>query len=267
MNVIFKIRKAKYLLPSLIMMAAFLLHLSGCAEEPPVTPDGRGSIEITAMGDMSLTDTAKYVPLANAKAFVTSEYGVFEFQTDEHGILKLENLPSSVYNINIKMRHPDNSSILISGNLLDIPITTREVYADTLFADQTAGTGIAINEIYASGPVNDIKFYSDQFIELYNYSEETKYLDGMIMCKFAVEFIPGGTGSDTGNDGDIDGITAAFKFPGNPGEKNYPFEPHTFKVMATLALNHKIRVPSSLDLSIADWEFYNPFSATDFDNP
>jgi hypothetical protein len=267
MSAKFKIRRAKCLLSSLIMTAASLLHLSGCTEEPPVTPDGRGSIEIIALGDISLTDTAKYVPLANTKAFVTSEYGVFEFQTDERGILKLENLPSSVYNINIKMRHPDNSSILISGNLLDIPITTSEVYTDTLFAAQTAGTGIAINEIYAAGPVTDIRFISDQFIELYNYSDETKYLDGMIVYKFAAEFIPGGTGSDTGNDGDIDGVNEAYKFPGNPGEKNYPFEPHTFKVLALLALNHKIRVPSSLDLSKADWEFYNPYSATDFDNP
>ncbi|HEX2983462.1 MAG TPA: DUF4876 domain-containing protein [Ignavibacteriales bacterium] len=240
--------------------------MSGCTEEPSSTPDGRGSIEIIAMGDMSLTDAAKYVPLANAKAFVTSEYGVFEFQTDEHGILRLDNLPSSIYNINIKMRHPENSSILITGNLLEIPITTNEVYMDTLFAAQTAGTGIAINEIYASGPVTDIKFISDQFIELYNYSNETKYLDGMVIYKFAAEFIPGGTGSDTGNDGDIDGVNAAYKFPGNPGEKNYPFEPRTFKVLATLALNHKIRIPTSIDLSNADWEFYNPYSATDFDN-
>ncbi|HEX2983461.1 MAG TPA: DUF4876 domain-containing protein [Ignavibacteriales bacterium] len=36
--------------------------------------------------------------------------------------------------------------------------------------------------------------------------------------------------------------------------------------MATLALNHKIRIPSSLDLSKADWEFYNQYSVTDFDN-
>ncbi|HEX3072165.1 MAG TPA: DUF4876 domain-containing protein [Ignavibacteriales bacterium] len=261
-----KSETAKIFFP--FVAAIFLiLNLSGCTEEPPVTTDGRGSIEITAMGDMSLTDAARYVPLANAKAFVTSEYGIFEFQTDEHGVLKLENLPSSIYNINIKMRHPDNSSILISGNLLDIPITTSEVYTDTLFAVQTAGTGIAINEIYASGPVNDILFYADQYIELYNYSDKTKYLDGMIIYKFSAEFIPGGTGSDTGNDGDIDGVNGVYKFPGNPGEKNYPFEPHTFKVLATLALNHKIRVHASIDLSNADWEFYNPYSATDFDNP
>jgi hypothetical protein len=76
-----------------------------------------------------------------------------------------------------------------------------------------------------------------------------------------------GPGADEGNDNDIDGITYIFKFPGTPGEKNYPFYPKTFKVLATTAINHQKSVAISIDLSNADWEFYNQYSVTDFDNP
>ncbi|HEX3072745.1 MAG TPA: DUF4876 domain-containing protein [Ignavibacteriales bacterium] len=31
--------------------------------------------------------------------------------------------------------------------------------------------------------------------------------------------------------------------------------------------NHRPRVPSSIDLSKADWELYNPYKPNDFDNP
>ncbi|HEX3073973.1 MAG TPA: DUF4876 domain-containing protein, partial [Ignavibacteriales bacterium] len=117
------------------------------------------------------------------------------------------------------------------------------------------------------GPINDFTYYYDQYIELYNYSDETKYLDGMIVCKFHDTRPAGGPGSDEGNDGDIDGLTLASKFPGKPGEQNYPFEPHTFKVLAVLAIDHRPRVPSSIDLSKADWELYNPYKPNDFDNP
>ncbi|HEX2983460.1 MAG TPA: hypothetical protein VHO28_07945, partial [Ignavibacteriales bacterium] len=59
-----------------------------------------------------------------------------------------------------------------------------------LFAVQTAGTGIAINEIYASGPSGGGVYIYDQFIELYNYSGEMKYLDGMIMCRYSMSSPP-----------------------------------------------------------------------------
>lgn len=241
--------------------------LNGCAEDAPVTPDGGGIIEIMSLGDISLNnDSIHYVPMANAKAYISSEYGVFEKQTDEYGILKLENLPSAVYSINIRMNHPDNPYILITGNLMDITIGTAQIHRDTLRASQISGTGIAISEVYSVGSPNDIYYYFDQFIELYNYSDETIYLDGMIVSRFAnMEDFSKGAGADDGDDGDIDGLSFASKFPGNPGEKNYPFEPRTYKVLAVQPIDHRKNIPTSVDLSKADWEFYNQHSTTDFD--
>ena len=76
-----------------------------------------------------------------------------------------------------------------------------------------------------------------------------------------------GPGADEGNDGDIDGVTYIFQFPGSPGETNHPIRPGQFMVLAVDAVDHKALFPGSVDLSRADWEFYNQFSPEDIDNP
>jgi len=246
----------------------FLLVLISCKEEPPVTPDGDAKISIFALGDTTLVDTIPhYIPLQNAKVILSSEYGLMIKYTDQNGNLFLEGLPASTYSISVRMPHPLNSNILIVGNIRDVQVSPDQAVIDTILAEQVANTGIAINEIYAGGPLNNIFFFYDQYIELYNYSDDTKYLDGMSVSRVSGNNEGGkGPGADEGDDGDIDGVTYIFKFPGKPGETNYAFYPRTFIVLASTAVNHKNVVSTSYDLSNADWEFYNQFSASDFDN-
>lgn len=246
-----------------------LLGLISCQEEPPVVPDGDSKISIMALGDTTLVDSIPhYIPMQNAKVILSSEYGLMMKYTDQNGSLILEGLPAATYSISVRMPHPLNENILLVGNIRDVQVSPVQFTADTIFAEQVANTGIAINEIYAGGPLNNIFFFYDQYIELYNYSDETKYIDGMIVTRVSGNNDGGkGPGADEGDDGDIDGVTYIFKFPGKPGETNYPFYPHTFLVLASTAVNHKNVVATSYDLSNADWEFYNQFSASDFDNP
>ncbi|NWF90525.1 MAG: DUF4876 domain-containing protein [Ignavibacteriaceae bacterium] len=246
-----------------------LLGLISCQEEPPVVPDGNSKINLMALGDTTLVDSIPhFIPMQNAKVILSSEYGLMIKYTDQNGSLILEGLPAAAYSISVRMPHPLNENILLVGNIRDVQVSPAQVTADTIFAEQVANTGIAINEIYAGGPLNNIFFFYDQFIELYNYSDEIKYVDGMIVTRVSGNNDGGqGPGADEGNDGDIDGVTYIFKFPGKPGETNYPFYPHTFLVLASTAVNHKNVVSTSYDLSNADWEFYNQFSASDFDNP
>lgn len=252
-----------------LIFSLFLFVLMSCHEEPPITPDGNSKISIVALGDTTLVDTIPhYIPMQNAKVILSSEYGLMIKSTDQNGSLILEGLPASTYSISVRMPHPLNSNILIVGNIRDVEVTPGRTTVDTLMAEQVANTGIAINEIYAGGPLNNIFFFYDQYIELYNYSDEIKYLDGMSVSRVSGNNDGGkGPGADEGDDGDIDGVTYIFKFPGKPGEQNHPFYPHNFLVLASTAVNHKNVVSTSYDLSTADWEFYNQFSASDFDNP
>ncbi|MGD8779710.1 MAG: DUF4876 domain-containing protein [Ignavibacteria bacterium] len=249
----------------LIIVMSVAIVVISCREEAPLSEEGNAKLVLTVLGDTSITDGSVLVPLADAKVTLSSEYGYIIKYTDEEGILTLDGIPSTTYDINARLKHPTYSNILMSGTIEDVDIISGDAVYDTITASQTSGTGITINEIYACGPVNNIYFLYDQYIELYNYSEEIKYLDGMMVMRFSsVDTRPG---ADDDGDDDIDGLTYAFKFPGSPGEKNYPFEPGTFLVLASKAVNHQNSVATSIDLSGADWEFYNQYSTSDFDNP
>ncbi len=199
---------------------------------------------------------------------MVSEYGMRSEMTDENGVMHLIGIPSSVYQISARKKHHADSKILIVGNITDVEIVSGKPINDTIFAKPISSSGISINEIYSCGPENSIYFFFDQFIELYNSSNEVKYLDGMQV--FRVSGTNSGTqnpGADWDEDGDIDGVTYAFKFPGRPGDQNYPFEPNTFITLAQDAYDHTQTVSTSIDLSNADWEFVNQLNAVDFDNP
>lgn len=253
----------------LLIIPVFFIILAGCMENPPAIKDGYGKLSIIAYGDTAIADTVPaYIRMRNAKVILTSEYGTMIRYTNDEGILSLETLPSAVYNITFRMVHPLVNSRVLVGNIKNIEITSDRVYVDSVFASPVSNTGLAINEIYCAGPINNFFYFYDQFIELYNYSDSLIYLDGMQISRVSGtndgQYQPG---EDYGNDGDIDGITYIFKFPGRPGERNYFIRPGQFIVIAGKAIDHRASVSTSIDLSNCDWEFYNQFSATDFDNP
>lgn len=252
----------------LLLILLVVVFLFSCNEEPPTIFDGNAKIELLAIWDTSTVENnPQYIPLKNAKVILTSEYGVSIRKTDDNGRLLISGLPSSTYSISVRMPHPLDPNILLVGSVRDREISTGNIFQDTIIAKPISSTGISINEIYASGPVNSIYYFYDQFIELYNASDSTKYLDGMMVMRVSGNSEGKGPGADEDDDGDMDGAIYIFKFPGKPGEQNYPFYPKTFLVLAQDAVNHKNTVSTSIDLSNANWEFFNQFSANDIDNP
>ncbi len=251
---------------SVSIISGFLIS---CQQEMPVVIEGNVKATFVVIGDTAVVaQSPVYAPLKNAKVIMSSEYGVMVRYTDDKGILNLNGIPSSTYSITARLNHPKYSNILLVGTIKNVEIKSGSVLVDTIKAAQIANTGIAINEIYSAGPINSIYFFYDQFIELYNYSDETKYLDGMQISRVSGNNDGGkGPGADEGDDGDIDGVTYIFQIPGKAGEKNYPIYPKSFKTLAVTAINHKNSVAASIDLSKADWEFYNQYSISDFDNP
>lgn len=239
-----------------------------CAESPPTAFDGNAQIEIIALWDSTGADSvSNFVPIANAKVIITSQYGMMIKQTDEKGTLCLEKLPSSVYGISVRKPHPVDPTIILVGSKTNLDVMSGNILRDTIYVKAISSMGISINEIYAAGPVNNIFFFFDQFIELYNASDSVRYLDGMMVMRMSANTDGKGPGADEDDDNDIDGVTYIFKFPGLPGEKIYPIYPKQFVVLASDAVNHTKVVSTSYDLSNADWEFYNQYSAEDIDNP
>ncbi|MFA6980893.1 MAG: DUF4876 domain-containing protein [Ignavibacteriaceae bacterium] len=254
----------KLFLPIYVILILF----TGCKENPPVGIDGGAELKLFSVwASVQQDQSTVTLPMKNAKVILNSEYGIFIKSSDENGILNLSGLPSSIYNISVRMQHPVDPNILLVGSLRDVQILSGHKFIDTILAKPISSFGIAINEVYACGPSNNIFFFFDQFIELYNSSDSIKYLDGMQVMRVSGNSTGKGAGADEDDDGDIDGITYIFKFPGNPGEHNFPFNPKTFQVLASDGINHKSTLSNSIDLSNADWEFYNQYSANDLDNP
>ncbi|MGE5441034.1 MAG: DUF4876 domain-containing protein [Bacteroidota bacterium] len=265
------ILRIRTMMKRILLPLAFLLIalMQGCAEKAPLMADGESKMILKAFYNSSTDSVPHYIPMANAKVILQCEYGVLVKSTDANGIMELNDLPCAVYNVSVRMQHPSDKSITLVGTKLSVATSMEKVAVDTIIAKSVSNSGIAINEVYAVGPVSNLYFY-DQFIELYNSSDSVKYLDGMMVMRFASNSISEGhkgPGADEGNDGDIDGPTFMFKFPGKYGEKNYPFPPGKFLVIAQNAMNHKKNYSTSVDLSHADWEFYSQYSATDIDNP
>lgn len=253
-----------------LYLAIYLLLIifTGCKEKPPTGFDGGAELKLFSVWDSVLQDQSTVTsPMKNAKVILNSEYGIFIKNSDENGVLNLSGLPSSIYNISVRMQHPVDPNILLVGSLRDVQILSGTTLIDTIVAKPISSFGIAINEVYACGPVNNIFFFFDQFIELYNSGDSVKYLDGMQVMRVSGNSAGKGAGADEDDDGDIDGITYIFKFPGNPGEHNFPFNPKSYQVLASDGINHKSTLSNSIDLSNADWEFYNQYSANDIDNP
>ncbi|MFH0988429.1 MAG: DUF4876 domain-containing protein [bacterium] len=253
-----------------LQLLAFCLSIGfiGCMKNPPTAADGSATLVILTRWDTT-AGLAKpvYMPMPNAKITLGSEYGISMRQADGFGTLIVSALPTSIYSITVRAPHPVDPNIIIVGSISGLMVGAQATIVDTIFGSPISSSGISINEIYAVGPVNNFFYFFDQFIELYNASDEVKYVDGMIIMRVSGNNEGLGPGADEGNDGDIDGVTYAFKFPGSPGEKNHPFYPKQFLVLAVDAVDHRKSISTSYDLSNANWEFYNQFSAEDIDNP
>ena len=250
-----------------ILFLILISYLCGCKENPPVTVEGNGVVELKAVWNISTDSTVNLVPLPNAKVLLQSQYGIQIYYTGADGYLRLNHLPSGTYNISLRAPHPADNSIILVGSIRGVTIKSGQpfIYQDTV--KPVSNSGIAINEVYAAGPVNNIFYIYDQFIELYNSSDSVKYLDGMFVMRVSgTDNGTQGPGADWFNDGRMQGVTYCYKFPGRAGEKNYPFNPKQFLVLAGDAIDHRKAVPGSIDLSRADWEFYNQYMPADIDN-
>lgn len=252
----------------LVPILSGLLMMAGCAEDPPTAVDGNASLVIVAMWNTSGNDSLPtYEPLAGAKVLLTSEYGSMVRATDNTGVLRLDHLPAATYSIAVRRAHPLVPGIQLVGSAVGLKATSGALTADTILSRTISSTGIAINEIYSVGPVNNMFFFYDQFLELYNASDSTRYLDGMIVMRVSGNSEGLGPGADEGADGDMDGVTYISAFPGKIGGTDYPIHPGEFKVVAVDAVDHRAQFATSVDLSHADFELYNQYSPEDIDNP
>jgi hypothetical protein len=210
-------------------IAIISLMITSCFKDSPSIQDG----------DLTLKIYVKYEGenLSNLPVtLITDEYAIGDITslTDDSGLVIFESLPFAMYQVSVQgetiipsfLTPGELDTIVVTGNSFIEP-GNDNVYLDTIFtiASGTA-PGIKINEIYSCGPPNNFFYFYDQYYELYNSSEDTLYLDGMLFCRM---------GAFLAN------VTSVFQFPGEPmgGTEDYPINPGEFIVVASDAYNHK----------------------------
>ncbi|NOZ60501.1 MAG: DUF4876 domain-containing protein [Calditrichaeota bacterium] len=251
-----------------LSLAIVLLLFFSCGQKKPTAIEGEGKLKVTTFDDAGQT-------VGEAEVVCVSFNGQLSKAqfSDSRGITIFTDLPSSKYTVKA-MKSVNESAWYVGSDQIFLETGEEKAISVTM---RLNSPGLKINEIYYAGPVNDEGYYQDQFIELYNASDDTAYLDGTIIIRGgASEF----AGKDNDNDGDLDFLyynavtdrhyacfVNAFRLSGTPGGTTYPVAPAAFVVLAVDAIDHRQNQTTSIDLSHADFEFYTKFDPRDPNNP
>ncbi len=241
---------------SIIIITA-LLVLSSCMD-PVASPDSmRLDFTITIVDTSIFTETLSGSTLVDsAQVFINSlSYGVsYSALTDTLGQVVFSQVLPDVYNISVtkRLRAGQVEQVVgapteraLNGQLQNIQVSGAQ-YDTVIYVSPVQLGDLLISEIYYNGsPKDPIPYYfHDQFLELYNNSSDTLYLDSILVADVDYGHI----------EEDVIYAIHAYMFPGSGSE--YPLGPGEFAVIAQDAINHTEANHSSIDLSAAHFEYF-----------
>ena len=247
----------KFQLVIIFIIILFLIFLS-CGLDKPTEVEGTGSLRVLVLDDSGEI-------IEEAVVYYTShlgEKGPTQL-TDSTGITVFSNVSSSEYTV--KASRSVSEAIDLIGSKKVTVVTGQE--SEVTINVRLSKYGLKINEVYYAGPVNDRNYFYDQYIELINNSADTVYLDGTMIINFTANNF---AGKDNDGDGDIDYeycdaatgtincVHNVFQLPGDPlrGRK-FPLLPGECALIAGDAIDHSEKVPGGVNLSCANYEFFN----------
>jgi len=238
---------------------------AGCAIDKPFDPDGRASLVImvadtsgivpgSVRGEPFFLDSTEVRIQARNQVYLASRV------TSEEGMANFDYLDTGTYSVFARREMLiENNKKLFTGSF-EISVNGTQTKADTVVVKLIAASQLMINEINYCGSCASTFYFYDQYVELYNASTDTMYLDGMVVTRNLNVIDP------LLETYDYVSATYAYQFPGTPlTGREHPIMPGQFVVIATDAVDHRPYCPSAQDLSHADWEMFNPL-ANDFDN-
>lgn len=245
------------ILPIIITIIIVILFFLSCTETVSPPDSMRVDLVITVVDTSAFTQTLTDSTLVDsAQVFVNSlSYGHYFFKlTDSLGRAVFHQVLPDVYSISVTKRlsaaeveqvvgSPNERAL--NGQLQGLEVSG--VAFDTIVYVTPVALGeLLISEIYYNGsPADPIPYYfHDQFLELYNNSQDTIYLDSLIIADVSYGH----------TDEDVIHAVHAYMFPGSGSD--HPLEPGEFVVVAQDAIDHSIRNLSSIDLRKADFEYY-----------
>ena len=247
---------------AIVSLACAAALVVSCGAEKPEVAEGRATLVLQAM-DTSGVYSEGWSGVANASIEITSATSAYRqvFTTDETGWIAIDELSSGTYYIQASMRDEEND-VLLTGQR-KMKLTSEAEAKDTLFMSFVPMSPIVINELYYAGCNASSFYFYDQYVELYNSTGDTLYLDGIVVCRSQQSQVLPPNSLET-----VDYALAyyMYQFPGTRGAtRQWPLGPHEFAVIACDAINHHNYGALCVNLLNADYEFFNA-RANDYDN-
>ena len=260
----------KLILKGIIMMLSLTVCLSSCnGDDPiPVIPTTMVTLEVPAnLENTVLSNANAKLTNVETKQVITVEGSKFVKDGNGYKIM-CNDIQAGTYNVTVN-GHLDFTLNGVAGQK-DFEVSSENVTLSETSHDLkmvvstfTAQGGFVISEIFFTGTSTaEGKSYSgDQYIIFTNNSDVTLYADSIAVLESA--FL-----TTTKEDYTPDimsthfSVQACYMIPGDG--KSVPVEPGESLTLAVNAINHTIEQPNSIDLTDADFEFYDETSNPNF---
>lgn len=189
----------------------------------------------------------------------------YTFRTDARGGVDIPSVIPGIYDITTYVELtgreykamlkepstlPDDARLMLGVSLMNRRIFSAEDMKLQILAMQLSD--LVISKVYYSGTKDkmDRNYTVDTYVELFNNSEHTVYADGLYLA-LAESVSPAAYPAKDNPDSIY--ARQICRFPGAGAD--FPVEPgKTLLVAARSARNHKESAPTSVDLSLADFE-------------
>lgn len=152
------------------------------------------------------------------------------------------------------------SNVNVSGGSCKLELTAH-------VRNVESGNDFLIAEIFIPGTMNAAtgkQYLGDQYVRIYNNSNEVKYADGLIFMESQFQTTNKYQSVDPDIMDEAMAVGAVIAVPGSGTD--YPVQPGESFIICDNAMNHKEANANSVDLSKADFEWYLE-SKQDVDNP
>ena len=263
----------KLILKSIMLMLTAAMCLTSCSSDDPipVIPTATVTLEIPDnLENTVLTNAVATLTNVQTKQAYTVEGSFFVKDGNDYKIM-LENLEAGTYNIAVN-GHLDFTLNGVAGQK-DFEVSSENVVLSTTATSMkmtvstfTAQGGFVISEIFFTGTsTSEGKSYSgDQYIIITNNSDVTLYADSIAVLESA--FL-----TTTKEDYTPDimsthfSVQACYMIPGTG--RSVPVEPGESLTLAINAIDHTTEQPNSINLTGADFEFFDETSNPNFTDP
>lgn len=263
----------KTVLLSIMMMLSFGLIMTSCSsdDETPVVPLTSLTLEIPSNLENAVLTNASAVVTNVQTQQVVNVMGDQFLKNGNNYQLQLANLEEGTYNVAMK-GHLDFTLNGVAGQKdfevksENVSISEKSASLKLTVSTFTAQGGFVISEIFFTGTstAEGGSYSGDQYIRITNNSDVTLYADRIAVLESAFlttqkqDYTPDIMSTDFS-------VQACYMIPGTG--KSVPVEPGASLTLAVNAINHKTEQPNSIDLSGADFEFYDESSNANFTDP